>query len=269
MTQNNTKIQGKFYPLTPELAKKLREAKLTAAEWRFWAYLVEIDPYGDRYHDLNPLTIQAECEMSKPTYYRAKAKFQELEIFDFQEEKVSFRNLTGVSKMRLESRKFNSESQKRDSESQKRDSNSQKRENRRSKPSPDKASSTPKTLQTYSDFIKTLSEGERESFLNFANKKASELPKPPTLSSKWIEVHFEELRLHWQQQNSTNDPKISGTMSSANVPKFESWDASTHEGQYHTLMNLGLVKFCLNATSSAWYEWARAKHPERFIEVPD
>ncbi len=86
MAQNSSKIQGKFYPLTPELAKKLRGAKLTAAEWRFWAYLVEMDPYGDseallqadRYHDLDPLTIQTECGISKPTYYRAIEKFQEL-----------------------------------------------------------------------------------------------------------------------------------------------------------------------------------------------
>ena len=126
-----------------------------------------------------------------------------------------------------------------------------------------------KINKTYLDFIKTLSEGERESFLNFANKKASELPKPPTLSSKWIEVHFEELRLHWQQQNSTNEPKFGSATNSTNVHDFESWDASTHEGQYHTLMNLGLIKFCENATSSAWYEWAKDKHPERFIEVPD
>ena len=179
MTQNNTKIKGKFYPLTPELAKKLREAKLTAAEWRFWAYLVEIDPYGDRYHDLSPLTIQAECEMSKPTYYRAKAKFQELEIFDFQEEKVSFRNLTGVSKMRLESQKFNSESQKRDS-------NSQKRENLRSKPSPDIASSPPKTIQTYSDFIKTLSEEERANFLEFCREKTLNLSQEVNDIEAWL-----------------------------------------------------------------------------------
>ncbi|NJO65621.1 MAG: hypothetical protein HC836_48345 [Richelia sp. RM2_1_2] len=45
MTYNTTKIQGqgKFYPLTPDVAKKLKKAKLTAAEWRFWAYLVELD----------------------------------------------------------------------------------------------------------------------------------------------------------------------------------------------------------------------------------
>lgn len=188
MTQ--TKIQGKFYPLTPELAKKLREAKLTAAEWRFWAYLVEIDPYGDRYHDLNPLTIQTECELSKPTYYRAKAKFQELGIFDFQEEKVSFRNLTGVSKMRLKS-------QKRDSKSQKRDSKSQKRENESSKPSQCKDSSAP---QTYSDFKDSLSEDEREKFLEFGLKKAAELPKTPTLPQKWIERNFRELYAEFSKE---------------------------------------------------------------------
>ena len=194
MTQ--TKIQGKFYPLTPELAKKLREAKLTAAEWRFWAYLVEIDPYGDRYHDLSPLNIQTECEMSKPTYYRAKAKFQDLGLFDFQEEKVSFRNLTGVSKMRLEP-------QKRDSKSQKRDSKSQKRENESSKPSSVKDSSAPKTNKTYKDFKDSLSLDQREKFLEFGLKKAEELPKLPTLPQKWVERNWQELAIEFKKSNST------------------------------------------------------------------
>ncbi|WP_414623823.1 hypothetical protein [Calothrix sp. CCY 0018] len=43
MTHNTTKIQGKFYPLTPDVAKKPKKAKLTAAEWRFWTYLVELN----------------------------------------------------------------------------------------------------------------------------------------------------------------------------------------------------------------------------------
>ncbi len=179
MTQNQTKIQGKFYPLTPELAKTLRVAKLTAAEWRFWAYLVEIDPYGDRYHDLNPLTIQTECELSKPTYYRAKAKFQELGIFDFQEEKVSFRNLTGVSKMRQES-------QKRDSKSQKRDSKSQKRENQASKPAPDNDSSISQNIKTYSDFKETLSEEARANFLNFCEEKTKNLQQEVNDIEAWL-----------------------------------------------------------------------------------
>ncbi|GAX45758.1 hypothetical protein NIES4075_67790 [Tolypothrix sp. NIES-4075] len=143
-------------------------------------------------------------------------------------------------------------------------------ENQASEPLPNKDSETPHTIHTYSDFIQTLSEGKRESFLEFGNKKAAELKNPPVqLPLKWIETHFEELRSQWQQQNSTNAPTHCGAGSSTNVHNFESWDASTHEGQYHTLMNLGLAKFCENTVSSRWYEWARAKHPERFIEVPD
>ena len=45
MTQ--TKIQRKFYPLTSKITVILRQAKLTAAEWRIWSYLVEVAPWGD------------------------------------------------------------------------------------------------------------------------------------------------------------------------------------------------------------------------------
>lgn len=31
-----------FYPVTPEVSRKLRAAKLTAAEWRIWSYLIAI-----------------------------------------------------------------------------------------------------------------------------------------------------------------------------------------------------------------------------------
>ena len=227
MTQ--TKIQGKFYPLTPELAKKLREAKLTAAEWRFWAYLVEIDPYGDRYHDLSPLNIQTECEMSKPTYYRAKAKFQELGLFDFQEEKVSFRNLTGVSKMRLESQKRDSKSQKRDSKSQKRDSKSQKRDNESSKPSSSRDASAPKTYSDFKDFKDFLSEGEREKFLEFGLKKAAELPKAPTLPKKWVEQNCHEL--YEQFKKTPEGKKLATTQDWTNHPRRSEWIEQVREGK--------------------------------------
>ena len=235
MTQS--KIQGKFYPLTPKLAKKLREAKLTAAEWRFWAYLVEIDPYGDRYHDLSPVTIQAECEMSKPTYYRAKAKFQELDLLDFQEEKGSSRNLTGISKMKLESQKRDSQSQKRDSQSQKRDSQSQKRENQRPEAAPSNDSSAPQTIKTYSDFIKTLSEGERENFFEFGLKKATELPKPPTLPEKWVEKHHQELYEQFKQ--TPEGQTLAPSQDWANHPKRDEWIELIREGKGSFIVNGG------------------------------
>ena len=159
------KIQGKFYPLTLDVARKLREAKLTKQEMNLWLYLIELDPYGDRYQDLPPvLEIISELKMSKATYFRCKARLQELELFDFQDEKVNFRNLTGVSKMRLESQKCDSRSQKCDSQSQKCDS-------QRSKRASGKPSSLLQTLSEYSDFVQTPSESERESFEKFVKEE--------------------------------------------------------------------------------------------------
>ena len=99
--QSNT-----FYKLTADMAKEIRDIHLTGAEWRFWSYLVTLDPFGDRYVELpDMLIIMTECGMSKATVYRAIAKFQQHDLFDF-ESQVKFRNLRvekSVSKMRLDS----------------------------------------------------------------------------------------------------------------------------------------------------------------------
>ncbi len=98
MTQ--AKIQEKFYPLTNGITSILRQAKLTAAEWRIWSYLVELDPWGDRYADFDYLSVISACGCSKSSFYRAIAKFQELKIFDFQSNGLSLRNLFGTSQIR-------------------------------------------------------------------------------------------------------------------------------------------------------------------------
>jgi len=74
------KIGGSFYPLTSDITAKLRKGKLTAAEWRIWSYLVEIDPRVDFYQKINALKIMQECSVSKATFYRAIAKLQKLGV---------------------------------------------------------------------------------------------------------------------------------------------------------------------------------------------
>ena len=210
-----TPIAGQFYPFTPSMAKKLREAGLSAAEWRFWAYLTEQDPWGDRYKELDPLDIMRECGISKATYYRAKAKFQELGLFDFQESKVSVRNLEGISKMRREAQKseatLKNETATLKNETAKLEMrpNPQKTEKESLRPLPSKDS---ETLQTFSNFNKTnqtLSEATRERNLFFWNDFDEEtrsqlkyyayqvalpkLPIRPTLPDAWISCHCEEL----------------------------------------------------------------------------
>jgi hypothetical protein len=73
-------------------------------------------------------------------------------------------------------------------------------------PLPDNNSSSPHTLHTYSDFKKTLSEGERENFIEFGKKKAAQLPNPPQLPLKWIEKNFDELRSQWYKSKGQSSP---------------------------------------------------------------
>ncbi|HEY9907890.1 MAG TPA: hypothetical protein V6D18_09850 [Thermosynechococcaceae cyanobacterium] len=87
---------GKYYQLTPALSKELRAMNLHASEWRLWSYLVTLDPFGDRYMEMPDLVeILNECDMSKATFYRALAKFEEHGLFDTQPLKIAFRNLRG------------------------------------------------------------------------------------------------------------------------------------------------------------------------------
>ena len=65
-----------------------------------WSYLVELDPWGDRYEDFDYLSVISVCECSKSSFYRAIAKFQQLEIFDFQSRGLCVKNLAGASQLR-------------------------------------------------------------------------------------------------------------------------------------------------------------------------
>ena len=203
--------------------KRLRKANLSRHEMNLWLYLTELDPYGDRYSLLpNAMEIMTELKMSKATYFRAKARLQELELYDFQEEKVSFRNLTGVSFLRLESQKRDSESQKRDCEPP--------------ELLPDKDYSTSQTIQTYSNFIQTLSEKQRENFLKFGLKKAAELPKPPILPERWISVNFAELYLQFRAEVGE---VISPSQDWANHPRREEWIEEIRKGKGSFIVNGG------------------------------
>jgi len=64
---------------------------------------------------------------------------------------------------------------------------------------PDRDSSRPKINKTYKDFLKSLSETERESFVKFGEEEAGKMPSPPRLTQKWIENNWEDLRSLWQK----------------------------------------------------------------------
>jgi len=80
--------------------------------------------------------------------------------------------------------------------------NSENSEKRASKPAQGKNSKALQTIQTIQTFTDSLSETEREKFLEFGLKKASELPKPPALPEKWIERNFKELHVQFRKEVS-------------------------------------------------------------------
>ncbi|NJK51545.1 MAG: hypothetical protein HC936_00125 [Leptolyngbyaceae cyanobacterium SU_3_3] len=150
------------YPLTFELAQHIRQLDLTAAEWRIWSYLVTVDPFGDRYEEMELATLLKECRVSKPTFYRAMAKFEECALFDTKTAQIAVKNLQGARKILSENSLKNetpvsnlrNQSQKRD-ESFKNETEfsemklqSQKRENRPPEPLQEEDSGSPQTIHT-------------------------------------------------------------------------------------------------------------------------
>ena len=212
MTQTTQKIQGQFYPLTPDYTQHLRKAKLTAAEWRIWSYLVEIDPWGDKYHDLDLFNVMSECDSSKATFYRAIAKFQDLGLFDFQNQGFSFKNETGterlrkgylknettVSKMRQPVSKMRQPVSKMRQPVSKMRQESQKCENQTPECPSNNGSSSSQTIQTYSDFIKTLSDSERERFFEFVEEKTKNFPHAIMDLEAWLAKSNSAGRNRWE-----------------------------------------------------------------------
>lgn len=80
------KQQGtQFFRLTQDYAEKLIHARLTATEWKIWAFLSSHNPWADKYKNLDTQRIMAIIGCSKASWFRAKARLQELGVFDFIE----------------------------------------------------------------------------------------------------------------------------------------------------------------------------------------
>ncbi|MBE9053438.1 MarR family transcriptional regulator [Nostocales cyanobacterium LEGE 11386] len=105
--------------------------------------------------------------------------------------------------------------------------------------------------KTYSDFIDSLSEDERESFLEFGQKKAAQLPKTPELPLKWIEKNFEELRSQWEKLRGV----VRGSKNWESDPRRQEW--------LDKIRSLGFATFIyengsLDKQRKEFYEWANS-----------
>jgi hypothetical protein len=193
-----------FFILTPEVREKLLTANLTAAEWRIWCYLVSLDPFGDRGAKYLPAELMLKCKVKKSTYFAAKAKFQKLGFFDFKDGVTKVFNLQGhqtqskstnysqqdrvieskISECQSEISESNSKISECQSEIS--ESNSKISENQTPEPLPEAVSSSSQTIQTYSDFKKTLSEDERERFFYFVRQEVKNFREPIKDLEAWL-----------------------------------------------------------------------------------
>jgi hypothetical protein len=197
-------LRDTFFMLTPGVRDRLLEIKLTAAEWRIWCYLVSLDPFGDRGAKFSPAELMMKCGVKKTAYFKAKAKFQSLGLFDFKDGTTKVFNLQGgfdrsnnstssqqeeiIESANAESQSAFAESQSANAESQSANAESQSAnaESQNQKTMPEAGSGSPQTIQTYSDFKKTLSESERENFLNFVSEQIKNLPKQVNDIEAWL-----------------------------------------------------------------------------------
>lgn len=242
MTHSKAKIQGKFYPLqNDEWVKACQE--LTPAQRDVLYYLRTLDPYGDRPLSLGVTEIARQLKLDKSTVSRAlKALDQkgwiDLELIQIKAKILSQGKCCSDATALPPDNSVASEQPARSLRNEDDpDATSaiatQRARSLRNKqdlePSNSEASNTSKTIKTYTDFIQTLSEGERENFLNFALEKCKSLPKLPELPLKWIEAHWQELYAQFKSTPAAAAAFIADTDWTQH-PDWNDWLAEMREG---------------------------------------
>jgi hypothetical protein len=223
------KIEGEFYPLQKAELIALHKAKLINNAAFVHLALRYENPYCDRPIEAIPKEFALRWSMPESSVYEAIAKLKEKGILNIktgrvvvqwsesdcqQAETIDFRqeDNSGNPELLRDPRK-----------------NSGSSENRTPETISSKASSTLQTIKTYSDFIQTLSESERESFLNFGLEKCKALPKLPELPMKWIEANWQELYALFLSTPGAVAASIADTDWTSH-PDWSDWLAQMREG---------------------------------------
>ncbi|WP_189523561.1 hypothetical protein [Nostoc sp. PA-18-2419] len=218
------KVQGEFYPLQKAELMALRKAKLINNAAFIHLALRYENPWCDRKIIVIPKEFGMRWQIPESSVYEAIAKLKEASAINIKSGRITIEwansqqcefddsqqdDDSGNPENFWKSRN-DSENPEKITESQKKfwkfRKNSGSSENRASKPSTGKDSTTLQTIQTYLDFINSLSESERENFIEFGKKKAAQLPKAPELPLKWIEKNFDELRSQWYKSRGKVSP---------------------------------------------------------------
>jgi len=242
VTQLKPKIQGKFYALqNEEWVRACQE--LTPAQRDVLYYIRTLDPYGERPLNLGVTEIARQLKLDKSTVSRALKALDQKGWIDLELIQVRVKILSQV-KCCTETTTLPpdntvaSEQQARsprnedDPDATAAIATQQARSPRNEQASESnqgKDLNSSKTIKTYSDFTKTLSESERESFLNFGLEKCKSLPKMPALPMKWIEANWQDLYLQFKFTPEAAAASIADTDWTQH-PDWSDWLAQMREG---------------------------------------
>lgn len=266
-----------FYQTPREMALKAISARLTAAEWSLWTYLQLLDPYGDRIKELPPVSDLAKAVgVSERQIHRALNRLKDLELYYWEPVIIRGQNLAGKRAKEVcrdKSKKSSGDDKLTTSSSQRqscRDDDKvvfmesklsppgQSHLQQPPKPPSANGSSSPQTYSDYSNFIHTLSEDEREIFLEFGRKKAANLPHPPELPDKWVIAHFTELYKQFLASSAGQEAKRA-------VIASTDWTQHSDWAEWLAMMREGVPRFvalgtCFdNKTRRAIADWADSR----------
>ncbi len=289
MTQNTTKIQGKFYPLQPEeWLEACRE--LTQAQLSLLYYIRTNDPYNQGVEincaEIARLLSKPGRTVHRQTISRALKEldtkgFINLELLQVKA-KVKAKGLWCDETPGCDETLGCDETPKvyEDTPSgvmTHHDGSSHTivdRETPRSIATHHAESESlvgtesqnPKIIKTYLDFKDSLSQEEREGFLEFGLKLASQLPRPPQLPLKWVEKNWEDLRSQWLKVRDENqNQKTKYNFAAYSEPQHQMWYGQLQvvvDGVLESGDSTSLELWLQDDFYNSWLGWAKTARQE-------
>lgn len=221
--EENSQQQELYVQIRDDIADQIIKHGLSKTESKLFFYLLKLDRFGDRPAKVKVAEILLATGIGKTAYHAAISKFESMGWFDFKHSEVEITNFCTPAKKFAKSNfqseipnsRFGNANQKfgkTNSKFRKTNQKSEIPEIEPPEPAPCKASKTPQTIQTSSNFNQTnqtLSEATRERNLalwkNLEESDRNEircyarsiaipkLPIKPTLEENWIASHCDEL----------------------------------------------------------------------------
>ncbi|WP_375494609.1 helix-turn-helix domain-containing protein [uncultured Nostoc sp.] len=223
------------YPLTHDEFLRLN-AELKDAELRVYLYLMTLNPFPNSVMEIDTAQLSERLGITRRTVQRAVKQLQELQLIEIEITKFKYKKAVHGASSRLGSddtrivssdiRIANGDTQIVSSDIRIANGDTQIATTPL-KPLPNNDSSSPQINKINKTYLDSLSDSERESFLDFGKKKAAQLPNPPQLPQRWIEKNFDELRSQWYKSTGKVSPAQSSKWE--NDPRTADWLAIIEE----------------------------------------